>query len=133
MPMQLFPLRLGASIVLILAVVSCSEDRTGPSPEATAPDGVTADTMLDAQAARTGIVFGSFNMPNSYLNDVHTGWMQGGPLSPENILSLALRRTRQGRPGRRQALQGQGPVRKELRRDLQFHEVEEPGETGARR
>ena len=47
---------------------------------------------------RAGIVFGSFNMPNSYLNDVHTGWMQGGPLSPENILSwLSGARAKGGR------------------------------------
>jgi hypothetical protein len=105
MPRHLITLRLCASVALILAVVSCSEDRTGPSPVAsapesapTAPDSSTADTVVDAEATRAGIVFGSFNMPNSYLNSVHTGWMQGGPLSPENIISwLSGARAKGGR------------------------------------
>ena len=53
---------------------------------------------MDTRSKLPGIVFGSNNMPNSYLNSVHTGWMQGGPLSPENIISqLSGARAKGGR------------------------------------
>lgn len=35
-----------------------------------------------------GITFGSFNLPASSLTSVHTGSMLGGPLSPNNIVSV---------------------------------------------
>ena len=60
--------------------------------------GGTAECGAGHQVQLPGIVFGSFNMPNSYLNNVHTGWMQGGPLSPSNILSqLSGARAKGGR------------------------------------
>jgi len=35
-----------------------------------------------------GIAFGTYNMPTSYLDSIHTGSMLGGPLSPSNIVSV---------------------------------------------
>jgi hypothetical protein len=98
-------LRVCAYLVGMLAIVSCSEDGTAPSsaaPPAAEPNpsgtAETADTTVVSQAVGSGIVFGSMNMPNAYLNDVHTGWMQGGPLSPENIISqLSGARAKGGR------------------------------------
>jgi hypothetical protein len=45
------------------------------------------DGVLDQRSDSPGIVFGTFNMRNNYLSNVHTGWMNGGPLEPSNILS----------------------------------------------
>jgi hypothetical protein len=43
-------------------------------------------------------VFGTFNMRNEYLSSVHTGWMNGGPLEPSNILTwLSGARAKGGR------------------------------------
>ena len=59
---------------------------TDPAAPPTDPTGA-ALAVLDNRSASPGIVFGTWNMPNSYLNSVHTGWMNGGPLDPSNILS----------------------------------------------
>jgi hypothetical protein len=53
---------------------------------ATAPAG-TLLAALDNRSSSAGIVFGTWDMSNSYLNRVHTGWLNGGPLDPSNILS----------------------------------------------
>ena len=99
MPMPSFRSR-ARQPLLPLAVAACTEDRTGPSPVATEPIAIegTANAVLEARSSLSGIVYGSFNMPNSYLTAVHTGWMQGGPLSPENIISqLSGARAKRGR------------------------------------
>ncbi len=93
-------LRAIAGLVLLLPALACSDDRTGPSPAASDPIdlGGSADAIMETRSSLPGIVHGSFNMPNSYLNAVHTGWMQGGPLSPENIISqLSSARAKGGR------------------------------------
>src|SRR3954463_16149494 len=106
MPKAFTSLRVGAYLAGMLVVLSCSEDGTAPSPAAPPPlaepnpsgTAETADTTVVTQAVGSGIVCGSMNMPNAYLNDVHTGWMQGGPLSPENIISqLSGARAKGGR------------------------------------
>jgi hypothetical protein len=108
--------RLGAVAAgLLVFFAACNDESSGPTPVAETPaapiatidtdtvatDVLGADTLatgvlgsdtvttgvLDAQANQAGIVFGTFNMPNSYLDNVHTGWMNGGPLDPSNILS----------------------------------------------
>jgi hypothetical protein len=110
--------------VLAVLSVACDEERALPS--APAPDGSEApappadpaeapadpadapaspadipppaDAVLDTRSDRPGIVFGTFNMRNNYLNNVHTGWMNGGPLEPSNILSwLSGARAKGGR------------------------------------
>jgi hypothetical protein len=105
MPKVFMSPRRCACLVGLLASISCSEGGTEPSsiplPEDEPPaSGVagTADTTVGAELVGSGIVFGSMNMPNSSLNTIHTGWMQGGPLSPENIISqLSGARTKSGR------------------------------------
>jgi hypothetical protein len=59
---------------------------TDSAAPATAPAGAVL-AALDNRSASPGIVFGTWNMSNSYLNSVHTGWANGGPLDPSNILS----------------------------------------------
>jgi hypothetical protein len=59
---------------------------TNPAPPPTDPGGSVL-AVLDNRSSSPGIVFGTWNMPNSYLNSVQTGWMNGGPLDPSNILS----------------------------------------------
>jgi hypothetical protein len=75
--------------VLALLSAACDEERVLPSSpeplESEAP--VPADIVLDRRSDSPGIVFGTFNMRNNYLSNVHTGWMNGGPLEPSNILS----------------------------------------------
>ncbi len=96
--------------VVALAVVSaaCGAEHALPSaPETLTPDAppplppepqAPADAVLDTRSDRPGIVFGTFNMRNTYLNSVHTGWMNGGPLEPTNILTwLAEARGKGGR------------------------------------
>ena len=77
-----------------LAVLStaCGEEDAIPSApegpaEATALGATPDDLAMETRSDRPGIVFGTFNMRNNYLNSVHTGWMNGGPLEPSNILS----------------------------------------------
>jgi hypothetical protein len=69
-----------------------------PTPDIPATDIPATDLALDTRSDRPGIVFGTFNMRNDYLNNVHTGWMNGGPLDPSNILSwLSGARAKGGR------------------------------------
>ncbi len=84
---------------LLVLGAACREDGAGPSSTTDLPadpavipadsisPGVISAAVLDTKSSRPGIVFGTFNMPNAYLNNVHTGWMSGGPLDPSNILS----------------------------------------------
>ena len=107
-------LRLRALAAGLFALfAACGEDNAGPSQatEASAPAAAPADSApapVDSASAPTdsvtsggpdlpvpsatssspGIAFGTFNMRNDYLNSVHTGWMNGGPLEPSNILSF---------------------------------------------
>jgi hypothetical protein len=77
----------------------CDEDRSLPSaPDPLESEAPVPPAVLDTRSSRPGIVFGTFNMRNNYLNTVHTGWMNGGPLDPSNILSwLAGARDKGGR------------------------------------
>jgi hypothetical protein len=80
---------------LLFLCAACGDDSAGPSsPLPSDPTVATADpidldvaSVLDTRSSRPGIVFGSSNMRNNYLNSVHTGWNYGGPLDPSNILS----------------------------------------------
>jgi hypothetical protein len=83
-----------------LAVLAACGDRDTPSEPTvgTTESPATADAVLDTRSDRPGIVFGSFDMRNEYLNSVHTGWANGGPLDPSSILSwLSGARQRGGR------------------------------------
>ena len=103
-------LRSATCSIALIAVAACGADSAAPSAPATPPTapatpptdpatpptdpatpptgpGGTVLAILDNRSDSPGIVFGSWNMPNSYLNSVHTGWMTGGPLDPSNILS----------------------------------------------
>jgi hypothetical protein len=85
--------------VLAVLSVACDEERALPSaPEPTGSETPAAGAVLDTRSDRPGIVFGTFNMRNDYLNSVHTGWMNGGPLEPSNILTwLSGARAKGGR------------------------------------
>ncbi len=89
--------RLGAVLAgLLILCVACTDDSAGPSSTADLPTDPVASpvestdlaaAVMDTRSSRPGIVFGTFNMRNEYLDNVHTGWMNGGPLEPSNILS----------------------------------------------
>ena len=93
---------------LLILGAGCADDNTDPSAptsaEPTAPladpidaGGIAAE-VLDVRSQGSGIVFGSFNLPNNALNNVHTGWLSGGSLEPSNILSnLSGARAKGGR------------------------------------
>jgi hypothetical protein len=91
---------------LLVLCVACSDDSAGPSTSDLPADPVSAPVestdlpaaVLDTRSSRPGIVFGSVSMPNSYLDEVHTGWLTGGALDPSNILShLSGARAKGGR------------------------------------
>ena len=95
---------------LLVFCGACADDSAGPSPTAGLPAEPTASppegddlggataAVLDTRSSRPGIAFGTFNMRNEYLSSVHTGWMNGGPLEPSNILSwLSGARAKGGR------------------------------------
>jgi hypothetical protein len=100
-------LRALAGGLLLVTLAGCADDRVGPtSTSALAPDSTLtatdpvepANAILDTRSKAPGVTFGSWNLDNSYLNNVHTGWGQGGPLDPKNILSkLSGARSRGGR------------------------------------
>jgi hypothetical protein len=100
---SMFPrTRLLGPWIAVLAVLSvgCDEESALPSaPEFTGSETpAPAGALLDTRSDRPGIVFGTFNMRNDYLNSVHTGWMNGGPLEPSNILTwLSGARAKGGR------------------------------------
>jgi hypothetical protein len=88
--------------IAALAVLSaaCGEEDSLPSAPGAepAPAQPLADAVMETRTDRPGIVFGTFNMRNNYLNSVHTGWMNGGPLEPSNIVSwLSGARSKGGR------------------------------------
>jgi hypothetical protein len=93
---------------LLVLCVACADDSAGPSsttaklpadPVASPVESTDlAAVVMDTRSSRPGIVFGTFNMRNQYLNNVHTGWMNDGPLEPSNILSwLSGARAKGGR------------------------------------
>jgi hypothetical protein len=92
------------TIGLLVLCTACGDDSAGPS-STSAPTVPTAQpidldvaAVLDTRSSHPGIVFGSVNLPNSYLNSVHTGWTSGGALDPSNILShLSGARAKGGR------------------------------------
>ena len=101
---------LTASTALLLLCLACREETTAPVSTADLPadatlapaDAIDAEGpqagLVDNRSSRPGLVFGSVSMPNSYLDNVHTGWMTGGPLTPKSILShLSGARAKGGR------------------------------------
>lgn len=95
----------GGAAALLLLGAACRDDVTAPSAPAeveAAVDTLTLEpdsgAMQEAMSARSGVAFGSWGMSNEHLNQVHTGWMAGGSISPENIISrLKGARARGGR------------------------------------
>jgi hypothetical protein len=81
-----------AGLVLLATACRDDSDSAGPSP-VSEPEMLPVETTdlgalaLDRRSSRPGIVFGSTNMSNAYLSSVHTGWLNGGPLDPGNIMS----------------------------------------------
>ena len=55
-------------------------------PPDTSAGTITVSTL--AAGTQPGIVFGSYGMPASALNSVHTGTHLGGPVSESNVLSI---------------------------------------------
>lgn len=97
------PLRAGA-LALFFLTAACRDDARLPSqPEdgdaLSQPLELDADAVLDNRSDEPGLVFGSSGgVLNAYLNTVHTGWLNGGSLSPNNILSnLSAARSKGGR------------------------------------
>ncbi len=112
-----------AGCLLVAFSAGCVEDELGPTATAALPvdsaavaaaplaadsAAVTLEPVAttDELAAATyapksrspGVVFGTFDLDQSLLNNVHTGWMQGGAVSPENVLAkLAATRAKGGR------------------------------------
>ena len=81
---------------LLFVLLGCAEDRVGPNPGLDPDPDVSL--LLDTRSSLPGVVFGTWTMPSTYLNSVHTGWVQGGPLDPSNILSvLSSARAKGGR------------------------------------
>jgi hypothetical protein len=92
--------RLMITAGLLVLCLACAEDTAGPTDPTASPaeSPAIAPAVLDTRSSRPGLVFGSVSMPNEYLDKVHTGWMTGGPLSPNTILSwLSGARARGGR------------------------------------
>jgi hypothetical protein len=109
-------LRAGAAGLLLALAAGCNGDGIGPTaattpaadstaaaaadtstvapdsilaaPDTAAPLTVDAGFVLDTRSSLPGLVFGSFNMPNSLFTSVHTGAVRGGGLDASNILSL---------------------------------------------
>jgi hypothetical protein len=93
-----------SALALLLSAAACGEKAPLPSQ----PDdnevltgGIepgTAD-LIDNRSDEPGLVFGSSGgVLNSYLNAVHTGWLNGGSISPSNVLAnLSAARAKGGR------------------------------------
>jgi hypothetical protein len=97
------PCRRSALLLLLLAA-GCSDDSSLPSqPEDLGGSSEQVEprtsALLDNRSDEPGIVFGSSGgVLNQYLNQVHTGWLNGGSISPNNVLSnLAAARAKGGR------------------------------------
>jgi hypothetical protein len=62
------------------------------TPDTTVTDSTALPPVVDSvapgSAVLPGITFGSFTMPVTYLSNVQTGTMLGGPLGPSNIISV---------------------------------------------
>lgn len=97
-PLSRAGLRAAALGLALFALTACGEDAVGPTSLAPAGDPLDPATppapaepaaagVLDTRSGLPGIVFASFSMENKYITSVHTGWMQGGAISPSNILS----------------------------------------------
>lgn len=100
--------RAAAAAALLILSLACRDDAALPfesseepgDPElAAAPVGSSGSLTLDTRSKQAGIVFGSTGgVLNVYLDRVHTGWLNGGSLSPSNILSsLSGARSKGGR------------------------------------
>lgn len=72
---------------LLLLTAACADDPAAPT--AAAPEELATPELavMDTRSDAPGIVFGSWNMKNTDLNSVHTGWLNGGPLDPSNIMT----------------------------------------------
>lgn len=69
-----------------------------PASPAAAPSDASGSLSTDTRSRLPGLVFASFSMENADLDQVHTGWMAGGALSPKSIVSkLQGARSRGGR------------------------------------
>ena len=100
-------LALAGLLVFSFACVEDSADPAGPAPieaadtSAEAMEAVELDaapTLIDTRSSLPGIVFASAGMRNEDLDKVHTGWKNGGPLDPSNILKwLSGARAKNGR------------------------------------
>ncbi|HEY7612972.1 MAG TPA: hypothetical protein VH764_08250 [Gemmatimonadales bacterium] len=109
------PCRASVAALLLLAVACRDEARLPsqpgdeilteqtPEPEQPAapepaPEPTVAD-VLDNRSDEPGLVFGSSGgVLNAYLNEVHTGWLNGGSISPSNVLAnLSAARAKGGR------------------------------------
>jgi hypothetical protein len=102
-------LALTGLLVFSFACVDDTADPAGPSSSAELPadapmdlmepaDLDVAPTLIDQRSSLPGIVFGTSGMRNEDLNKVHTGWKNGGPLTPKNIISwLSGARAKGGR------------------------------------
>ena len=105
-----------AALALLLLAAACGDEPNLPSqpddeilteqtPEPEPPPvpepapAPTAADVLDNRSAQPGLVFGSSGgVLNAYLNDVHTGWLNGGSISPSNVLAnLSAARAKGGR------------------------------------
>ena len=69
----------------LLLTAACTDDTTAPSISPADPGAGPDLAVLDTRSDAPGIVFGTWNMRNEYLNSTHTGWLNGGPLEPSNI------------------------------------------------
>jgi hypothetical protein len=96
-----------ALAAFLILCAGCQDDSRLPSAPAAeheneapaAPLHETASAVLDGRSKEPGIVFGSSGgVLNAYLDNVHTGWLNGGSLSPTNIISnLSAARSKGGR------------------------------------
>jgi len=93
-----------SALVLLLLAAACGDDTRLPSEPGdaevtSAPAAPATPALLDNRSAEPGLVFGSSGgVLNAYLNDVHTGWLNGGSISPSNVLAnLSAARAKGGR------------------------------------
>jgi hypothetical protein len=93
-----------SALALLLLAAACTDGSQLPSQ----PENVGGFTeqveprssaLLDNRSDEPGIVFGSSGgVLNQYLNQVYTGWLNGGSISPSNVLSnLSAARAKGGR------------------------------------
>jgi hypothetical protein len=92
------------AFALLLSATACRDDSPLPSQPGEGeallqPVETGSAAVLDTRSDEPGIVFGSTGGAlNDKLNEVHTGWLNGGQISPSNVLSrLAGARAKGGR------------------------------------